>query len=163
MKKNLLLTILLISFFQASAQDNHSIYFNGSATVSCGTGAGLNITSNIVTLEAWIFPTTFATNYWEGSIIARDATNCTGYTLRSGAAGRLSFVIAVPGTAWVETVTGNNVLTLNTWQHVAAVYNGTTMKLYLNGVEISSINETRNIVGDATVPTMIGSSPGAWG
>jgi hypothetical protein len=162
MKKYLLFVPFLFFFLFPLAQDNHSLYFNGSASANCGTGAGLNITGTSITVEAWIFPTVFASNYWEGSIVAKDMTLVTGYTLRCGGAGRLSFVFAVAGSSWVEAVSGNNALNTNIWQHVAAVYNGITVKLYVNGVEIVSVNENRSIVGDAGSAAMIGGSPGAW-
>jgi len=39
------------------------------------------------------------------------------------------------GVAWTEYTTPDDVLTLNTWNHVAAAFDGTTYRIYVNGVE----------------------------
>lgn len=146
----------------SNAQNNYALNFNGSASLDCGMSAAFNITGTGITTEAWIYPTAFGTNYWDGTIIGKDATNNTGFVLRCGATGQLSFVIAVTGSVWVEAVSANNALSLNKWQHVAGVYNGSTLKLYINGMEVQSVNETRSMIADAAYGMRIGNSPGAW-
>lgn len=162
MNKLLLFAFLLFAFTPVSAQDNNSLNFNGAANADCGTGAGFNITGTTITVEAWIYPTAFTTNFYEGSIIAKDQPLTKGYVLRCGGTGQLSFTIGVTGNAWVDAVSGNNELTLNQWQHVAGVYNGSAVLLYVNGVQVQSVSETRSLAEDNAIPLMIGGSPGGW-
>jgi len=47
------------------------------------------------------------------------------------------------------------VLPINTWPHLAATYDGATMRLYVNGVQVSSRAQTGAIV-TSTNPLQIG-------
>lgn len=63
--------------------------------------------------------------------------------LRCGGAGILSFNIAGTTTGastrnWREVLTGTYVLSLGTWQHVAGTFDGDSLKLFLNGVQVAS-------------------------
>jgi len=122
---------------------NSSLSFSGSSSAyaQIPDSSYLNPTAAI-TLEAWIYPTSWRTNIYEGSIISKEiATGNGGYILRCGASGKLSFALGI-GTTFVELNTTTNVLTLNQWQHVAGTYDGTTMRIYLNGVEIGNKAQT---------------------
>lgn len=47
----------------------------------------------------------------------------------------------------------------NTWYHVAATYNGATMKIYLDGAEVGSTPKTGTITTNSAVPSWIGGNP----
>lgn len=161
--KNLTLTSILLLLSVASiSQNNYAVSFNGSAYADCGNASGLNITGTALTIEAWIYPTAFTSNFYEGSIVAKDANTNQGYVLRCGGTGILSFVIGVTGNIWVDAISASNVVTLNKWQHVAGVYNGSTVKLYVNGQQVQSVNETRSITSDNSLHMGIGHSFTAW-
>ena len=51
---------------------------------------------------------------------------------------------------------GNPATAINTWYHVAAIYDGANLKVYLNGVLIGSASQTGTVV-DTTEPFCIGS------
>lgn len=163
MRRFILLNILLIILQQTSGQTNYSVSFDGSSYVNLGTGAGFNITGTALTVEAWIYPTAFEANSYEGSIIAKDQPLYTGYVLRCGGTGQLSFVMGVTGGSWSGLESDNNVLVLNQWQHVAAVYDGSNMMLFVNGTQVKTLAETKEIVEDVSTPVRIGASPAGWG
>jgi uncharacterized protein (TIGR02145 family) len=123
---------------------NSCLIFSGSSSAyaQIPTSSALNPTTAI-TLEAWIYPTTWGTYSYTGSIIAKEiASGSGGYILRCGASGTLSFALGI-GSAFQEvTSTG---LTLNEWQHVAGVYDGATMKIYRNGVLLNTKAQTGSI------------------
>src|SRR5437879_12419831 len=50
---------------------------------------------------------------------------------------------------------GTGVLALNTWAHLAATYDGTTIRLYVNGVQVASRAQTGTIA-TSTNPLQIG-------
>ena len=53
----------------------------------------------------------------------------------------------------------NTNLTNNTWYHVTAVYDGSEMRLYKDGVKIGSVGKTGAIATDASVAAWIGTNP----
>ncbi len=59
---------------------------------------------------------------------------------------------------WMK-FTPDNVILLSTWQHIAATFNGSEVKLYLDGNEIYNTTTSRSGVGN-NVPLGIGSSRG---
>ena len=50
---------------------------------------------------------------------------------------------------------GPNALTANTWAHLAATYDGATMQLYVNGVQVASRAQT-GAIATSTNPLQIG-------
>ncbi len=114
-------------------------------------------TGSQITIDAWVYPITNA----HGRTIfqKRSSGNIGGYVLEStaqpsGADNGLQWVIMIGGVyRFVQTPA--NVLTLGTWQHVAATYNGAVMKVYVNGVEVASRAQT-GAIDPVTDPVVIG-------
>jgi hypothetical protein len=117
--------------------------------------AAFDITA-AVTLEAWIYPTSWKANSWEGSIINKEDGAAGAYMIRCGNSGQLSFNIGIGG-VWYELQSAVGALSLNTWQHVAGVYDGSNMYLYINGAQVATIAQT-GAMGINTRPVRIG----AW-
>ncbi|MBN2281939.1 MAG: choice-of-anchor D domain-containing protein [Candidatus Marinimicrobia bacterium] len=107
--------------------------------VDCGNNASVQITGSALSVESWIYLDNFEPNYWDGTIIDKwDATE-NGYGIRCGGNGILSFNIG-NGADWYEILSSSNALALNTWTHVAGVYDGTNQNLYINGELVNSTN-----------------------
>jgi ribosomal protein L40E len=119
---------------------NGALQFNGiNDYVEVSDSASLKIT-NSLTLEAWIYPN-FSHDTKDHSIVAkgRDLSTNGGYQMTvseyDGPLGvrmhELGFFIqnsATPKWIWL-----NNSILNNRWTLVAGVYDGSTMKLYVNG------------------------------
>jgi len=135
------------------------------------TGLKFSATSNasIITLNpaAAFSPTQFTVEVWVnyqvlgdgGYIISTEGWNPTnhGFSMRL-TGNKLDFAIG-NGTGWPEITTKNN-LVANTWYHAAATYSGTTIKLYINGVEDATATLTASMVA-STEKITLGDSP-AW-
>ncbi len=114
--------------------------------VTVADNNALDLTNNY-TMEAWIYPRAFP---WLGGIISKYHSNSSnGYHLRLSHAGNSR------GLSFDEMITADNILTANTWYHVAAVNNNGTRKLYVNGVEVALTGTPITVVANSD-PLIIG-------
>ncbi len=86
------------------------------------------------TLEAWIRPVDVKRDKPQ-TIISRWQTVGAqrGFALQISPSGKINFLVSPEGSTTVEQ-TGESILSAGVWHHVAAVYNGQDLRLYLNGI-----------------------------
>jgi hypothetical protein len=78
--------------------------------------------------------------------------------LSCGDNGKVNFNIGTG--SWNELTTDiNDCLSLNTWYHIAATYDGTSQKLYINGELIKELSISDTAILTNTNSLMIGTSP----
>jgi len=124
----------------------NALSFNGtSGLVTIPDTASLRLT-NAMTLEAWVFPTSHAGSWRDVIYKGNDNYFLEGQSSQNGAP-------AVGGTFGQTFGTGP--LVLNTWTHLAVTYDRATLRLYINGVQISSVARTASIA-TSTNPLQIG-------
>ena len=144
--KHYLLPLLISLPFIGISQN--ALSFDGiDDKVDLGNPTSLQLNGTTLTIEAWIYPTSWRTNVWEGGIVVKEQNIQAGYMFRAGQSGRLNFAFGSggAGATWKELTTAANALSLNVWQHVAATYDGSKVRLYKNGVRIDSANYTGSI------------------
>jgi hypothetical protein len=124
--------------------------------VDCGNDVSLDMT-NSITIEAWINANSWKTEIWRGSIVGKDNTDNTGYNLRCGENGRLSFVNGISN-SWPE-VQSFQIMSTNEWYHVTGVYDGVSQKIYING-ELVGENTVTGTIGTNSLDVYIAASPG---
>jgi len=71
---------------------------------------------------------------------------------------RLRFRLKTDG-ATSTLIASSGDITLNTWYHAAASYDGAMMRLFLNGGEVGSLGKTGDLTAGAVVEIMIGANP----
>lgn len=142
---------------------------NGSGVLFDGTPGGwvevpdsdsLDSITEQITLMAWVYPTQF-TNEWQRILNKCWAGDTApwmvwGFYEQANSNGRLGFTVAVNGgqerlcrNATTPTIPANE------WTHVAAVYDGETMKLYQNG-EVVVQSNAQGTIDTNDVPVAIG-------
>jgi hypothetical protein len=114
-----------------------SNYFNGSSYLSIANDANLNLGSSNFTIEFWVYaPSSTGPN----AIISKGNTSSLGSDAWSvewtNTTGTLGYGNGAFNSWASPIVTGT--VTLNAWNHVAVVRNGTTHTLYINGTSAST-------------------------
>ncbi len=162
MKKILFFTLFcsLNLFISASVNAQQgSLLFDGvDDKVLVPASAAFN-SANSITCEAWLNATQWKAQIYQGTIVGKDGSNTSGYALRCGANGKLSFVIGGPG-GWTEATCGS-VMQANVWTHVAGVFDNGSIKIYINGNLVGT--NTASSITASTVGLIIGESPGFAG
>ncbi|MCK5309068.1 MAG: LamG domain-containing protein, partial [Thermoplasmata archaeon] len=115
--------------------------FDGSTEwVSCGNDPSLDITDR-GTVEAWVYPRTEGDNL-------RVVTKGNNYeiSMNSGSPHKWTF--------WVtggQTATSTSDVSLDNWTHIAATYDESFIKIYINGVEEASTPKSGSLTPDASI------------
>lgn len=153
---SVLLSFLWIFSNNAFAQGNALGLDGNNDFADCGNHSSLDITGTSITLEAWVYSTSFTTNVWQGNVVNKSGNGDFGYMLRVGNNGQVNFNIG--NGAWNEINSPTGTVALNTWHHIAGTYDGTTMRLYVDGVEVATGPLTGNI-GFASNNLLFGDDP----
>jgi hypothetical protein len=109
-----------------------------------------------MTVEAWVFP---ATNTGKRDILIKEGTGVDVYNLYADAGDRKPEVNVLVGGS--NQSTPGTQLAVNAWTHLAGAYDGTTLRIYINGVEAGSKNLSGPIATSAG-PLRIGGNS-LWG
>jgi hypothetical protein len=134
----------------AQAQTNTALLFNGT-TKSASTTANVNLSGSALSMECWVKVNAFKTlSPYITTLIGMETGNNIAL-LRAGDVGqspnKLQFVLQV-GTV-SQKLSSTTALSTNTWYHVAATFDGTAMRIYLNGVLDCTLNATGSAVANA--------------
>ena len=140
--------------------NGYALQFDGTDDLlDCGNDSSLQITGNKITLEAWINVNEFKSQPFTGSVIVKDqGSNSSGYMIRCGGNGIINFNIG--NGSWHEINTPVNAVDLNNWHHVAATYDGSQMKIYIDGNLDAQNNISINIGNANNSNLFVGESPG---
>jgi N,N-dimethylformamidase beta subunit-like, C-terminal/Concanavalin A-like lectin/glucanases superfamily/Bacterial Ig domain/Bacterial Ig-like domain len=140
-----------------SGRHGSALSFNGTnASVTVPDAASLRLTTGM-TLEAWVNPS--AGGNWR-TVLLKQQTNDLVYGLYS------NDDVNRPS-AWLYTttsqpsVTGTAAVAVNTWTHLAATYDGTTVRMYVNGTQTGS-RAISGALAAGTGPLKIGGNA-LWG
>jgi endo-beta-N-acetylglucosaminidase D len=132
------------------AGSNTALSFDGTSKyVECGT---LNLSGAAFSLECWVKPNSFkATSPYISSLIGMEDGGSNTAMLRLGDAGiaanQVQFVAQIGTTT--RKVTSSALLPAGVWTHIAGTYDGSVMRLYINGVLDNSLNATGSVVANA--------------
>jgi hypothetical protein len=121
-----------------------ALTFDGSNDiVNIPHSSSLNLTTGL-TLEAWVRPTT-VTN-WRTVLMKERPGNLAYGLYANTSTNRPAVELATAGGAGNLEAAGTGRLNANTWAHVAATFDGSSLKLYVNGTQVRSLAASGTIV-----------------
>jgi len=113
--------------------------------VTIADSNSLDLTSQL-TLEAWVYPTSgLSGNVWRTVILKEQGAGLAYSLYANGQNNRPYNVITLNLGSEIYTA-GTSTLAINTWTHLAATFNGTSLKLYKNGTLVSSTTKSGQIL-----------------
>ncbi len=120
----------------------NALAFDGSNDwVDLGSDSSLACDNGKITVEAWVYATAWKTQVFEGGIVVKEEnTSNLGYMFRAGDGGKLGFTIG--NGSWNECITKSAVLKLNQWHHIAGTFDGSKLRVYVDGVQVDSLTAT---------------------
>lgn len=124
-----------------------SAYFDGSGDYLYCSYADLAISARDFTIDFWIYPTDVTT-----------ARAIVDTLVLGGTVSNTSIVVYLSNTraivinhAGVGILTTTQLCTVNAWNHIAVVRYGTSLKVYVNGVEGGSATLTADLLSTGFV------------
>ncbi|HEX6154024.1 MAG TPA: LamG-like jellyroll fold domain-containing protein [Solirubrobacterales bacterium] len=140
----------------ASGKFGRALSFDGvNDRVDVPDAASLDLSAGM-TLEAWVRPTT--NTGWRTAILKERGTDNLAYALfaSNGARPRTENFTGVENDATSPTA-----LPLNAWSHLASTYDGTTLRLFVNGTQVAT-EATGGAMPSTANPLRIGGNA-VWG
>ncbi|MGH3371851.1 MAG: LamG-like jellyroll fold domain-containing protein, partial [Nocardioidaceae bacterium] len=138
----------------------NALFFNGADTwITIDDSASLDLTT-AMTLEAWVYPTASAAD-WRSVIVKEGSNNVLAYFLHASSSPNGEPAVGLTTATSEQALGAGLTLPVNTWSHLAATYDGATLRLYVNGVEAANRAISGLLVTTAS-PLRIGGN-GVWG
>lgn len=128
---------------QPSDQFRSLSFDNSNDLVTIPANTGFNSIASNITVEAWVKLTAYAADAGHDNILSNDKIY---FNLGDGGKPAI-YMIGLSNPGWH---TATNPIPLGQWTHLAATYNGSTVKIYQNGIEIVSASATGSITASTT-------------
>jgi hypothetical protein len=133
---------------------NWSNYFDGTSSWNLASASSTAFafgSGGAWAFEAWVFPTASMTDNW-----VIQTTDSGNMRLRITTGGVLGWYSDTYGGG----LNSSTVVPVNSWSHVAATYDGTTLRLFQNGVLTASLSSGSITNGTTAVSAYIGNWSG---
>ncbi len=142
----------------ATGKNGKALSFNGTSSyVSVADANDLDLTTGM-TLEAWVRPSTLSG--WNTVVMKEGTATSLAYSLYANDGSPWpSLTVRISNTD--REAAGTSQVPLNTWTHLAATYDGTTMRVYMNGIQVGSRAQTGSMLVSTRTLRIGGNS--VWG
>jgi len=123
----------------ADGPEGRALSVQGQGYVNVPDSPSIDSITNAVTLAAWMYLQGTITDY--ATAISRQLADGFGqhYHLSVNASQQAILFITTPASGQVVLGSANGAVPQSTWVHLAGTYDGTTARLYLNGVEVQNL------------------------
>jgi hypothetical protein len=139
--------------WNTAGRSGGALQFNGTSnSVAVADANSLDLT-NGMTIEAWVYPTVQPTG-WR-TIVAKETAGAVVYYMHAGSDSSNRPATGGRFGNAEQVLYGGTRLAANTWVHVAATYDGIAQRLFINGVQVATRNQT-GALGTSTGVLRIG-------
>ena len=146
--------------WSGSGKYGTALSFNGtSSTVTIPDSSSLDLSSGM-TIEAWINPTALGADAssWRTVVLKEQPAGMAYALYANNGSARPTGQVNIGGE---QSAAGVAQLPLNTWTHLAVTYDGASLKLYMNGLQVAFKAQSGSILGSSG-PLRIGGNA-VWG
>jgi hypothetical protein len=142
----------------ATTPVTHSAYFDGTDDYLTASSTILNFGTSDFTIELWVYNTTLATTNipLSNDGPSRNIGSVTFFISAGGAGFGIQRITSTAGAAESISYGSAGSVLANTWNHFAATKVGTTIRLFLNGVLVSTQTSASSSWGNQIEPVQIG-------
>jgi len=133
----------------------YALDFDGESDyVACGNNDSLNNISDAIAIQAWVYPRNNSSYEY---IVSNDRDCCGSYKGYSVSimGGRLRFQVW-DDSSLNHSLTDDQSISLNNWHHVAAIFDGNKMKIYIDGKFRKEMNFSGKIGTPASYDLAVG-------
>jgi PKD repeat protein len=117
----------------------NALSFDGvNDSVTVADANALDLTTGM-TLEAWVFPTAAGGGTWR-NVLIKERSGGEVYNLYSNTVGNVPqvYVVRSAQTGTPLEASGTAAVPPNAWTHLAATFNGSMLRLYVNGTQVGT-------------------------
>jgi hypothetical protein len=126
-----------------AGKNGNALSFDGiNDSVSVADAADLDLTAGM-TLEAWVRP--IALTDWNTVVMKEGSATTLAYALYANDGAPFPALTVRIGSQ-DRSATGSAPLPLNTWTHLAATYDGSILRLYVNGIQVGLLVQSGNMI-----------------
>ena len=126
-----------------------------TSAIDTGNATDFNFGAGPFTVEAWIYPTSLSSF----AVIAAQTltTGSNNGWIFSASSTALSFAYSANGSGSIG-INASYTIPLNTWTHAAVDFDGTTLRVYINGAVLGT-GSLGGAIYPSTLNTLIGNTP----
>lgn len=132
----------------ASGKTGNGLAFSGTGQYATTPHAADLSLGSTGTLEAWV--SLAALNRWHGILSKGTANSNESHTYALEVTDANRPICAIGTGAAYNEAASSAALSLDTWYHLACVWNGATLALYVNGAQVASTAQTLTPVANST-------------
>ena len=137
----------------------NALSFNGTnAWVSVNSSSSLNLTTGM-TAEAWVNPTALGTSY--RTVVLREQPGNEVYALYANQSGPPQAPLGEVFVGGYKDANASTGLATGAWAHLAETYDGSSVRLYVNGTLVSTTAAPGSLASSSS-PLRIGGNS-IWG